>query len=327
MVRKGMTIFWTLYMLFFAIPFPMILYYTITYSGGSHEATLSAPTAALAYLGLSVMLWGMQLSRWFKSWVMSVYHTKRNMLSLLRDGVPKVSTIVKSNKTGKQTRGYDEYEFVISFENFAGERIMEKLQFTDSKPHERRFEEGKTLPIRIDKQMEKQPFVVPEGITVSIRQTQRLMGLIAWLLVALAVVWYYYFSYQLEHNGTGWRFLVFWHPLVLCPLILLGYQVLFVGVLGRLFGLSGGDIYLKYHGQRTTARVVNAVQTGTYINNQPQVKFDLAYQDQTGRNHEVSLKKIVSLLNMNATQQGEVEIFYLPDNPKQVAFAADFDVT
>src|SRR5690606_6751385 len=98
-------------------------------------------------------------------------------------------------------------------------------------------------------------------------------------LLLLAVAGYYVFSYYYEGNGTGWRFLTFWHPLVLCPVILHVYR----GGLSALLKMFVGDpedlLRLKYYGRKATAQVLSASQTGTYVNTQPQVWFELEYQN------------------------------------------------
>ncbi|QJB40572.1 hypothetical protein HF324_23140 [Chitinophaga oryzae] len=73
------------------------------------------------------------------------------------------------------------------------------------------------------------------------------------------------------------------------------------------------------------AEVVSASQTGTYINEQPQVKFELRYKDEYGKTYNTELKKIVSLIDLGMTRQETVSVFYLKDKPSEVAFADDLD--
>src|SRR3546814_9789441 len=99
------------------------------------------------------------------------------------------------------------------------------------------------------------------------------------------------------------------------------------GGISSLLKLFVGDpekyLRLKYHGKKTMAEVVSAKQTGTYINEQPQVQFDLNYEDSRGQRHRVSMKTIVSLLNLDMAKQKEIEIFYLEDDPQKIAFVND----
>src|SRR5439155_17483096 len=126
------------------------------------------------------------------------------------------------------------------------------------------------------------------------------------------------YSYMLENHGRGWRFMAFYHPLVLCPLILLVSRIGLGKLLKLFIGSPENVLQLKYYGLRTDAQIVSAEQTGTYINEQPQVRFELRYQDNLGKTHTASLKKIVPLLDLGMTKQEFVPVFYLKENPQQV---------
>ncbi|MGV3761017.1 hypothetical protein [Parapedobacter sp.] len=153
------------------------------------------------------------------------------------------------------------------------------------------------------------------------------MAFLGWLLLVGAVAGYYVFSYRYEHRGTGWRFLTYYHPLVICPITLWGTRWLFSGGLSGLFSDQSDLLRLKYCGYRAEARLLGATQTGTYINEQPQVRFELEYEDANGTTHRASFKKIVSLLAMDIVRSETIPIFYLADQPQTVAFAADLGDT
>lgn len=312
--------FWTAYVLFFAIPFPMIIYYNTGY-GNEGEGT--SPWLALFYLLLSVILWGYLLQSWLRSWVFGPFRSRRDIKYLLREGVRKDATILKSRKTGTGRKGYSLQGLTVSFHNFSGTNITETLQIVDSKPGERRFEEGRTIGLRIDERLKTRPLLVFEDTKVSVNGAAVFGLFLAWLLILAAVLCYYGYSYILENNGAGWRFLKFYHPLLLCPLILIGTRFGLRRIGRILTGTPENSRELKYRGVRTTAKVTSAVQTGTYINNQPQVRFELGYLDDSGHSHAASLKKIVPLIDMGITKMSTVPIFYLKNKPGQVAFASD----
>lgn len=146
--------------------------------------------------------------------------------------------------------------------------------------------------------------------------------LLGWALTAGAVAGYYVFSYNLESNGTGWRFLTFWHPLLIIPLGTLFYSFVFSQVLNILGNIMGGispsDRELEERGIETQASVVSARQTGVYVNNQPQVLFELEFKDEKGTTHHVKYKRIVSLLNLGIASQSTLPIRYLPENPQKI---------
>lgn len=134
---------------------------------------------------------------------------------------------------------------------------------------------------------------------------------------------YFVLSYHYEHQGTGWRFLTFFHPLLICPICLLGLPWLLRDGMKKYFISGRSFVALKYRGYQTQARLLEVKQTGTYINEQPQVRFELEYEDLHGITHRTSYKKIVDLMEMEITRAKVLPIFYLADQPKHVAFASD----
>src|SRR3546814_18510324 len=65
---------------------------------------------------------------------------------------------------------------------------------------------------------------MPESRQLTRKRSDVALLVLCWLLLVLAVAGYYAFSYWYESSGSGWRFLTFWHPLVLCAAILLFTQ-------------------------------------------------------------------------------------------------------
>lgn len=77
---------------------------------------------------------------------------------------------------------------------------------------------------------------------------------------------------------------------------------------------------LVLYGKKATAVVQRADQTGTYINEQPQIKYILQYNDDKGQQHLVTLKKIVPLTQLHYVNTGTQDILYLPDDPEKIVF-------
>ncbi len=324
--RKGLSVFWALYAFFFAVPFPMILYYSINYAGGGRSVfSLSNPYLALTYLAVSLLLWTYWLVRMFRKWVLQPLRDERNTRRLAQEGVIREAQVVASKATGKLIQGHPQKEVTFRFGNLCGTPIHETFPLVDTRPNLGRFEVGKSVRLRINKDLGKLPVLAIDGSDVQKDNRRWLLSVLGWLLILVAVAAYYVLSYRYENGGTGWRFLAFYHPLLLCPLTLLGMGWIFGGGLGRLFLGTGDALRLKYGGYRAEARVLNAQQTGTYINEQPQVRFELEYEDAKGVTHRVSLKKIVSLLDMGIAKASVIPIFYLADQPQKVAFAADLE--
>lgn len=143
-----------------------------------------------------------------------------------------------------------------------------------------------------------------------------------WLLLIASVLGYYVFSYQLESNGTGWRFLRFWHPLLMIP----AWAVFFILVIKAALKMAGVNFALQKElqekGVKTTAKVLRTEQTGVYLNRQPQVLFELEFTDQQGKTHHASHKKIIPFLNLYLAKQSELPITYLPADPQKLRIDA-----
>ncbi|HWK98403.1 MAG TPA: hypothetical protein VNQ55_00585, partial [Parapedobacter sp.] len=262
----------------------MILYYGINYTGGGvrHASSLASPYWAFAYLAVSAALWIWLLARSFRKWLILPAAAQRQLNELLRTGTVRDAEVVACNNAGKQVSGGARLDVTFRFNNLSGVPIRETLRVEDRHPERGRFNTGRLARIRIDKTLTKSPVVAIDGAEFQANQTQRIAAFLGWLLLAAVVAGFYIFSYRYEHQGTGWRFLALYHPLVICPLALLGVQWLFSGGLASLFTGQQDTVRLKYSGYRTEARLLEAKQTGTYINEQPQVRFELEYEDLHG---------------------------------------------
>lgn len=315
-----MRIFWKLYLLFFAIPFPMIIYYPL-----SRMASYRGSWWAITLLVLSLVLWSLVLFKLYKRWVASPIAAKSAIGSLLREGAIKNAEIVSVRKVKSSKEDVEELALRTRMLNFSGTPILVDLHISDSQPYQRRYEVGKSVRLRIDTDLKSQPYLVPEGSQVTLKMGRLIWSVVAWLFVIVLVIGYYIFSYQLENNGLGWRFLAFWHPLIICPLSILFLYFGFIGFIGRFHGLSKNILKVKFYGKRALATIIRAEQTGTYINEQPQVHFDLEYLDAKAQIHQVSVKKIVDLLDLGITQEKTIPIFYVEDDPEQIAFVSDLE--
>lgn len=323
-MKRGLGIFWMLYMLFFAVPFPMILYYNIKTDDPPQLYNID-PWLALGILVLSVVLWVMVLTSWFYKWIVVNFVAQRNIAYLNKHGISRKAEILESVKTSKENNKYNVYELLLSFKNLVNTQITQKTMVNDSKPLQHRFEAGKTVEIRIDKDMKKKPYFIFAGTEARINIMVITFITLGWLAVATLVAGYYMYSYLTENNGTGWRFIVYWHPLVVCPAILLFYKGILSFFLSKIMSGKSDPELIKFKGIRTTARLISADQTGTYINEQPMVLFKLEYVDEKNQPRRAEIKKIVNLLDLNSVRQKTADIFYLKENPDRIAFADDLD--
>lgn len=324
-MKKGYMIFWGLYMLFFAVPFPMILYYNINSEFDTSTLIDKNPWLALGILAVSIVLWLILLVGYFRKWVWMVFIAKRNIEQLKTEGEPREGKILTAVKLSKPGAAYDTYELSLAFKNLVGTDIVQKMDINDAKPHERRFEVGKKVNLLIDREMKRVPYFIFATSEASIKIPRLVMIFLGWLALAAAVTAYYVYAYQTESQGMGWRFIGFGHPLLICPAVLLSYRFFLGFLLGKLSGTVDDAPLIKFKGIRTSAKLLGAGQTGTYINEQPMIRFELEYTDDQRRVYRKNLKKIVDLLDLSVTKQEFIEIFYLKEDPERIAFASDLD--
>ncbi|WP_276380246.1 hypothetical protein [Flavobacterium sp. H4147] len=325
-MKKNLALtFWALYMLFFAIPFPMFLYYNIKSESDIDALKDGNPYLALAYLALSILLWLILLVGYFRKWILQLFITRRNMAKIKAHGVLRESKILNAQKISKATSVYNTYELELCFKNLSDSEITHKTTITDLKPLAKRFESGNKLNILLDRDMNQPPYMMIASSEASINFRSFALRILGFVILSIAVIAYYIFSYRTESYGMGWRFLAFWHPLILCPAILLFYRILVGFIFRKITGLSDDSLVIKFKGIKTSAKLIKVSQTGTYINEQPMMRFELEYTDTHNQLHRSSLKKVVGLLDLDITKQEYISIFYLPENPSQIAFTSDLN--
>lgn len=318
---KKTGLFWGIYMLFFAIPFPMILYYSIT--GSEPQTAPTGPLLVKVYVTASVILWLICLYRLLKNWLLGVFTYYKRIRKLMAEGTLVAATVTDCVTAGPARKaGVEPLQVTLSFTNFSGTTISETLEINDSKPYEHRYDLGKQVDLRIDPEL-KLPCIMPDGTRVRLKQGTLLLRTIGLLALIAAITGYYLFSYQYEGRGNSWQFMIFWHPLIICPLMILFNTSLIGGLMKKYFGPGKNDLRLKLYGRKTIATLKSASQTGLSVNDQPQVLFVLEYTDDSGKKYQANFKKIVSLLELDITRKKELEIFYLPEAPHTIALAAD----
>ncbi|MGG5507307.1 MULTISPECIES: hypothetical protein [unclassified Myroides] len=321
-MRKAFGLFWVLFFLYFIFVHPAIIYYGSEYQ--SHQLDAVNPTEALVYLGLSIALWGVVFAVLLYLIFKYTIQSKRNIAQINQTGKRLEARIVQASRSMVFKHKEVLKSLVLALPNLEGESIRHTLEVRDARPEERRFEEGKRLHLRVDPTFTQQPYVVVEGAKGYVNA----WFFVAWLLFLTGIIYYYSYSYQVESQGYGWRFLTLSHPLVSSA----GFLILFTGIIYvivkflffRKMNIGTSTLALKFRGKRANGTVVQVRQTGTYINEQPEVRFDVEYMDNTGVLHQVVLKKIVSLLDVgNVKNQTTCVLFYDPKQPQKAKFEQD----
>ena len=318
-MKRFLLIFALAYALFFAIPFPMLIYYNVIDDSPPDLADIN-PWVALSLTACAVIFWIIVLTGYFRKWVLAIFKTRHHIEALKTTGVRREAKILSATKSDKP----DTYELRLSFKNLADTWIVQKAVAKDNKLYEHRFEPGKNIELFVDKEMKNAPYFIFGTTEVRISNQTVIYRVLGWMAFSALVIGYFIFSYARENNDAGWRFIVYGHPLWICPLVLLFYRLLLMLIMK--FSRQSNDMALiKFKGIKTTATVLGVHPTGTYINEQPMMRFDLAYTDYKGQSHKTSLKKVIGLLSLDTIKQESTDIFYLRDNPAKIAFADDLD--
>ena len=84
-----------------------------------------------------------------------------------------------------------------------------------------------------------------------------------------------------------------------------------------------GSPALKYRGIGVEARVLKVRQTGTYLNEQPQVEFQLRFTDVAGQPQRAVIRRYVPLLDLATIPRETMQIIYDPGNPSRVQMDQD----
>jgi len=300
--------FWFGYIAFFVFIFPLFF----SYSG----SFMSSPIVSTIALGVGLIGWLIFISWTYAQTIARPRKLRRNIIALVDEGRLTRGKILDKILLKKQKDGSQVLEIVVEFQNLSNTLVKNVFEFTDSRPHERRFEVGNNINLRLST-TQQSPGIVMADIQTKFSWK---FGLIATSFVVLYMVGTFIVHYRIFSEGNGWRFISFWHPWVMTP-----YMGLFffnmTKMIGRFFGgKHAHDEDLLLYGKKATAIVQRAEQTGTYINEQPQMKYILKFTDDKGVEHVVTLKRIVLLTDLHRANTGTQNILYLPDDPEKITF-------
>ncbi len=322
-MKKIFGSFWILFFLYFIFAHPAIIYYS---SPNYTDLNQVDPSTSLIYLTLLVVLWLGIL--FFLLWLIIKYSfiSKRKINQLLEKGKRIQAEIIEVKDLFKNVKNTQSKSLILEFYNFQKEKVWYKLDVNDSKPEQNRFFVGNTLFLRVDDQFKSKPYVVLEGTQTKINA----ILFIVWLIFIGAVFYGFNYVYDLENAGFGWRFLTFSHPLFISAFCLIGFPLIIYLFLKYLvfkkLNIGKKVDELRFNGIRANSQILKVSQTGTYINEQPEVKFDLKYFTKKGEEKTTSIKQIVSLLDVGQIKANdELMIFYDPNDLDKVMFEKDIN--
>ncbi|MGO1245393.1 hypothetical protein [Sphingobacterium sp. JB170] len=281
---------------------------------------------SILYLFIGTLGWIVLISVYYLKTINAGIKTARNAEATLRDGIVRVARI-ESKTIRKETEDTQQLELELRFKNLANVFLKMPYELNDSAPEKKRFEKGTKLNIRINRGL-GDPLYIIEGAWVGKSRVMRSYTY-GFIFLLVFCIGYLLFSYWLQNNGMGWRFLHFFHPWITIP-----YWGLFFGSLigGLMFsdvvGVHSKDAVLNrkivMQGEFAMAKLRNRSLTGTYINEQPQVRFEFEFRDRQGQVRVGEITKIISLLKLHTTTETELPILYLPEDPSKVILAEDY---
>lgn len=306
-------------MLFFALPFPCIIYYGT--HGPLQLADRSEPWLALSLLAISLALWLVLLQAFLHYLLLAPPRALRRVRNILANGEPRSARIEQAEQTGVFVRGLAQWRLTLAFDNLSGTAITESLTVVDRQPHLQRFVAGQQLGVLLNRTPGAAPNLVLQGAHPELDRAALYRRSIAGAVGIVLVLAAYTLAYQMQSAGRGWTFLGFGHPLLICPLVLCTYLLL-ARLLARLLGstlqIDARSDALKYRGIRVLAQVLDVQQTGTYLNEQPQLEFKLEYYDREGILQQASVRRFVALLDLRDIPREQVAVLYDPEDRRNV---------
>jgi len=300
--------FWAFYIAFFVFVFPLFFSFSAEYIWSPFWSTVSL---VIGFIG-----WIIFIAFAYSQTILKPRKVKENLNLLSQKGRLEQGKILDKILLKKRNNGMEDIEIIVQFKNLSDTMVNYSFQFTDSSPHEKRYEQGNRVNLRLATE-DQFPGVMLADTQPSFSSK---FGIFILLFIIVYMVGTFIAHYHFYSNGNGWRFITLWHPWVFTPFEGLLFYGL-TGILTRNFGGSAKqDEKLILHGRKAEATVQRADQTGTYINEQPQIKFMLKFDDYKGQTHNVVLKKIVQLTELHSVGTGTRNILYLPENPEKIMF-------
>lgn len=301
--------FWWGYAAFFAFVFPLFFSYTATFPS---TATMATIALALGFVG-----WVIFIIWTYKQTIRLPKKMQEKIQVLQRSGHLEKGRIIEKTLFNRRKNQTEEIEILVQFKNLNNTFVTHYFQFVDSQPHKNRFEEGNSIQLRLNTNGQSPAVIIQETqVKFSPKSGIIILVFLVFYMMVTFAAHYYFFS-----NGTGWRFLSLLHPWVITPFWAL---IIFGGFSKLIHTLKGKNTkqeeQLLLYGKSATAIIQRADETGTYINEQPQIKFVLKFSDDKSVSHTVSFKKVIPLTQLHRYHTGSQNILYLPDNPQTVMF-------
>ena len=307
--------------LLFGLPFLFMYIFPVFFLW--KDTLYTKPVVATVFLGLGIILWLVK-HLLIIGLIRHPYKLKKKHKKVQETGRP-VQAKVLSSEIVDQDGDYPVYNILLSFNNLVGNPVRTILRTSDTKPHERRFETGKQVELRLNQTDFDPPYTVATGQYAPAKRILHWVWLFFDIAYSIAL---FLVSYHFQSKGMGWRFLGpqapwFWAPIVGISMIVF---------LSKILGLKGDDTQqsayefhstskskdlaqLLLHGRSANGEVLSFSQTGTYINEQPEIRFNIQYENEYGVPVRAYHTQIISLVDLHSLRKAKIEVLYLPGNP------------
>ena len=303
-ISKFWSIFWLLYVYFFLFIFPCFFIFL-----DRGDAASGTPELAFSVLISGCILWIAVLLYYLNITLLRILRHRISAKRLLRNGVKRQGIVHHRELLGK-TGSTEHLLLHVRFENLSGCRVGKEFTVHDHQPGQYRYAEGKTLSMALDASA-RAPYAVFEGQQFGKSLSWKITIVSFFLLLAAVPVGILLTSYSFYSFGYGWRFLRFYHPFFYEPVLAL-VALFFI----NRFANKPNRNRLLLTGKAAQATVHSFRQTGTYINEQPQIAFEISYRDQQGQLHKAIFKKVVNILHLGSLNRVKtLDVLYNPDKP------------
>ncbi len=297
---------------FFLYIFPLVFSYVGTWKWGAWASTGS--------LLVGIVAWTIFIREQYKEYFKSPENIWKKAVLLQRNGKHVDAEVTKVVSRKRTESGNYLTEIEISFPNLVGTMITTSMEFEDTKPEQKRYEVGKKFALKLNTQkpVDGLPWINAEGEIHQNKPISRWLFAFSFVYAIATFIGHY----TLFSDGQGWRFITLLHPWVATPFIGLGMMGATSRIEKKLKGRnsSSGNYNLEFelllYGVETQGKITKSSQTGTYINEQPEMVYTVSFTDRKGETHFIDQKEVVLLNEMKNYQPGDVRVLYLPSDPK-----------
>lgn len=309
------------FFIFFVLIFPLLLEITNLDNRNMEIVMQRKADNVIAYLILGGILWVLVFYYYFSKNIYSLIIYKTRLKRILRDGIQRSAEIV-SKKVLSLGNGSTAMKLKLSLENFHHHPIEIDYCFVPSNKQLNSFKKGEVVSIYIDRKL-RPPYFCIESTSygVSLRNIGNRVFILL-LLITYAVL-LFVGSFYFQSKGMGWRFLHFFHPWILVPLLcFLAFKL--YAYLNRDFllakELENKQNKVLFSGKPANAQVIKAIQTDKYIFEDALVKYEVKFPTFLNEWCETSILKTVAVNQLYNIEHSPRKILYVPENPAQAVF-------